>query len=419
MPRRPPSMPSGIPQFPSSQPSQFSGPLGTCAVCGGLFKTVLSSGVIWIHGGGGVCCPGSKQLPGPVHGALSDPTIMDQSSQAIPGAVLSSSPTPVFVIDRPPRPVLSHIPKGARLRAAAVLEERLRAVISSPEDLVAWSSLLHIASSLSQPVRGGSKHSFTSQIINQLNRIPAENSARPDIHISATSKKRIQLSEEDLAIRRASIKIQEGDVRGAARCLASEERLAPSSPATSLAMRAKHPPCPSDRRSHPTFSVHSLTVTGSNIKAAIKSFKPGSAGGRDGLKPQNLKDLADVPGNSLCDALADFANLALRGGVPSIVRPSFFGATLLPFVKKSGGLRPVAVGLTLRRLVAKAASSAVSSACASFFAPFQLGVGTKGGAEALAHAVKVHLDNLVEGRAFVKLDFSNAFNSVRRDCPSS
>ena len=34
----------------------------------------------------------------------------------------------------------------------------------------------------------------------------------------------------------------------------------------------------------------------------------------------------------------------------------------------------------------------------------------------MAHAVRVYLDNLVEGRAFVKLDFSNAFNSVRRDC---
>src|SRR5688572_9047112 len=79
------------------------------------------------------------------------------------------------------------------------------------------------------------------------------------------------------------------------------------------------------------------------------------------------------------------------------------------------GLRPIAVGLTLRRLVAKMANKHAQAACAPLLQPSQLGVGTKGGCEALIHATRLFLSNLTEEKAFVKLDFANAFNSVRRD----
>jgi len=218
-----------------------------------------------------------------------------------------------------------------------------------------------------------------------------------------------------MAVRRASRKLQEGDVRGSVRCLTSQESLAPFTDVTVNAMKAKHPVSPDDRRALPTPSGSSLVVTDEDIKAAIRSFAPGSAGGRDGLKPQHLKDMTDGPMGSLCVTLSDFCNMVLAGGIPHEVRPSFFGATLLPFSKKDGGIRPIAVGLTLRRLVAKAANSAVISLCSPYLKPYQLGVGTKGGAEALVHASRRYLDAMSEDRAFVKLDFSNAFNSIRRD----
>jgi hypothetical protein len=319
-----------------------------------------------------------------------------------------------FSLARPLGPVISRIPKGARPRASAELEKRLRAVISSPEDLNAWSGLLHLASSLVQPPRGGKQRSLTSQIILQLGNDGGTTGSR--VGVGRASSGRKPMSDDDLAVRRASIKLQEGDVRGAARCLASDERMAPLSEDTVKTMRAKHPPCPLDRREPPTCTGGSLSISGADIRAAIRAFKPGSAGGRDGLRPQHLKDLADGPAGILCDVLADFANLVLAGRVPFHVRPIFFGATLLPFAKKGGGLRPVAVGLTLRRLVAKAASRAVSSACSSIFAPRQLGVCTKGGTEALVHAARRYLEHKAPGRALVKLDFSNAFNSLRRDC---
>ena len=45
-------------------------------------------------------------------------------------------------------------------------------------------------------------------------------------------------------------------------------------------------------------------------------------------------------------------------------------------------------------------------------APRQLGYG---GAEAAVHAARIHLGQLQDDHALVKLDFRNAFNSVHRD----
>ena len=45
----------------------------------------------------------------------------------------------------------------------------------------------------------------------------------------------------------------------------------------------------------------------------------------------------------------------------------------------------------------------------------QLGVGVTGGAEAAVHATRRYLGNLPQGHILLKIDFSNAFNSVRRD----
>ena len=44
-----------------------------------------------------------------------------------------------------------------------------------------------------------------------------------------------------------------------------------------------------------------------------------------------------------------------------------------------------------------------------------LGVGVSGGAEAAVHAARRLVSNLPAGHMVVKLDFSNAFNCVRRD----
>ena len=165
----------------------------------------------------------------------------------------------------------------------------------------------------------------------------------------------------------------------------------------------------------------SLSISAEAISLAIRSFPHGSAGGPDGLRPQHLKDLigtSAIEGSAsyqLLTALSSFANLVLEGRTPPSIRPAFFGASLIALEKKGGGIRPIAVGSTLRRLVAKAASAIMKTKMSALLAPTQLGFGIKGGVDAAIHAARYYLHHLTPHHAVVKLDFRNAFNSVRRD----
>ena len=72
------------------------------------------------------------------------------------------------------------------------------------------------------------------------------------------------------------------------------------------------------------------------------------------------------------------------------------------------------MGCTLRHLAAKVAGSKVKVEMGVFLDRRQLGYGIKGGAEAAVHAARLFLGELNPDKAVLKLDFSNAFNSIRR-----
>src|SRR5277367_3746580 len=394
-------------------------PVGSCSVCGSTVKLV-SSGAAYRHGHGHgrPACPGSGQPPrAPLIDNLDASADLFEADTSTNGSNLAIT----FGLRPPGRSTLRRVPQGARQRAAQAFGARLQALLAAPEDLDRWREALQFADCLAQPLRGGKRHNLTTQIVTQIDRTargmgPAlDDSQAPDSGGNAQRKRKVR-DEQDGAVRRASAKLQEGDIRGAVRCLCSEETLAPPTSATHQVLLSKHPAAPADRRSCPPTATQPMTVTAADVKLAVQSFAPGSAGGRDGLRPQHLKDLVNERvGGDLAEILADFANLVLRGGVPEVVRPVFFGASLLPFTKKEGGIRPIAVGLTLRRLVSKMANTRALEWCGGVLGQTQLGVGTKGGAEALVHAARRYLMSMDGTRAFVKLDFTNAFNSIRRD----
>ena len=51
----------------------------------------------------------------------------------------------------------------------------------------------------------------------------------------------------------------------------------------------------------------------------------------------------------------------------------------------------------------------------SLLSPSQPGYGTSNGSEAAVHAARTYLSNMGEDKLLLKLDFNNAFNSIRRD----
>src|SRR5271155_4887165 len=124
---------------------------------------------------------------------------------------------------------------------------------------------------------------------------------------------------------------------------------------------------------------------------------------------------ADCNNSTLLTSLTDFTNGLFQGIVPTNVLPIFFGARLIALSKKDGGIRPIAIGYTLRRLAAKVANGYATEKLVHVLAPLQLGVGSAGGMEAAVHATRYYLSCLPNDHSIVKLDFQNAFNSLRRD----
>jgi len=123
------------------------------------------------------------------------------------------------------------------------------------------------------------------------------------------------------------------------------------------------------------------------------SFPAGSSAGPDGLRPQHLKDLVSCQERSpdLLTALTRFVNMVLSGRCPEEVAPFFIGGRLIALEKKSGGIQPIAVGMTVRRLVSKCGSAFGVQRMRFCLSPLQLGVGTPGGCEAAVHSARRYL----------------------------
>ena len=107
------------------------------------------------------------------------------------------------------------------------------------------------------------------------------------------------------------------------------------------------------------------------------SFRAGASGGPDGLRPGHLRSLvahgSAEAGARLLSTLTDLVNVMLRGEVPQFTVPILYGANECAIRKKDGGIRPIAVGSSLRRLAVKVGSRPIVQALGEELRPVQFG----------------------------------------------
>ena len=195
----------------------------------------------------------------------------------------------------------------------------------------------------------------------------------------------------------------------------------PPSVENQAVMLSKHPQVPPP----PELTIPpptALQVTIEEVAWALKSFPIGSDPGPSGLRANHLKEAAFCPSPDRAiyalRSLSGAVNLMCAGKVPQAVVPYLCGATLLASKKRDGGLRPIAVGEVLCRLSSKCISKAVRSEAFEVLTPLQVGVGVQAGCKSIVHTVSpVQEDSniLPELKWILLLDFSNAFNNVRRE----
>ena len=353
--------------------------------------------------------PSSRSFPS--HASQVRPTpAAEASTSAADASAFNVQPSSVRILRRVPR-ASRHL---AATKLASILDE-----VTRKNDNASWARLCAFSSRcLLAPKRGGRRRSLASAVNAQLRdetlapSLPASQPSRP----STPAAPRDPLSS---LAKRDSAKLEEGDYKGAVRAICSEDTMVVPSEETLSALRAKHPPRHPDSN-FPNQDPPLLTpLFEKEVLKAIRSFPCGSAGGPDGLRPQHLKDLtsesAERGGRELLQALSSFITHILEGRTFPVVQPFFFGATLIALRKKGGGVCPIAVGQTLHCLLAKCAGFHAVTSVGEILAPKQLGYGIPLGCEATAHAARCFLTNMYPGELLLKLDFTNAFNSLRRD----
>ena len=336
-----------------------------------------------------------------------------------PGAdAPSNSATPMSSADRLKHvcsyPTIKHIPRSARPHCARQLSSAISAVLADPDNTDKWQTLLCYSSiMLAAPPRAGRRHNIAAVL--KRRSMTDEPNDSTMTHIGRKKRNNDTDATLEAAVRS---KIEDGNVKAALRILCSDDRVAPVNDSTVTALRDRHPPAPSDRL--PVPDPHSYTpaqVTEEEVAAAIRSFPAGSAGGPDGLRPQHLRDLIanQETGSALLTAITGLVNILLSGKCPPQVAAILFGGKLVALQKKCGGVRPIAVGYTWRRLAAKCANRIALAVLGDSLLPIQLGVGVSGGCEAAVHAARRLLAEMPDDWTLVKIDFSNAFNCLRRD----
>lgn len=307
--------------------------------------------------------------------------------------------------------VLKRIPKGARALAAKSFAQLIRNCIAF-NDLASWLNLEQFAYKALHIPRQDKKDKGVNKSL--VSRVKDNISSSQVPHSN-------ELKAADF-YKRIENKISDFDIKGAVRLISSDDTFAPYNEDTLNSLRAKHPP-PSRILSMPTPPSPSddhFQVTSDQVKRAISRLHSGSASGPDGSRPQFFKDLISISAGSaateVLSAITDLCNFMLRGEVNSIACKFLYGASLCALTKKQGGIRPIAVGLSIRRLVSQLACLHAKGIIGDYFGFKQLGFGVKQGCEAAVHAVRTFVtkpENI--DKVTLKIDFVNAYNSVERD----
>lgn len=306
--------------------------------------------------------------------------------------------------------ILKRIPRGARVSAANGLAKCIELCVSQPKVEEHWQKLLTFAySALRVPLDQSKRLSLTSLVKKNIDKRKLENPKSTHKNTAISLSKKVEA------------KIADGDIRGAVKLLSSVETLAKQDICTLEALKAKHPPPvnASFVPEPPDTNISPLQVTEREVYFSITRFPNGSSSGIDGILPEHLKELTSPAtgeaGLRLLRAITDFTNISLTGKMEDRYSKVFYGASLCALDKKEGGIRPIAVGNTFRRLTAKLACGSIRSEIGSKFQPRQVGFGTRNGCEAAAHATRTFIKrNRRSEKVVLKIDFRNAFNEVDR-----
>ncbi len=306
-------------------------------------------------------------------------------------------------------------PRGSVKRFREVLLQALLVLlreVASTNSSLAWRRLLHIWSAL-PPARA--RPATISALLHSVVETGSLPSRPPDPGGTWFVLGARRGEDRDVQRRAAAETLASlGRLSDAKRALESGG-LAQLDVNTLQALHALHPaapePVPDFAASIRDVSAPELSVE--MVRKVLLEQKRGVAAGPSGLSGDHLKVLLGSE-RGLRD-LTDVLQHIVRGRVPREVVPWLTTSRLIPLMKASGGVRPVAVGEVLLRLAARCSLAVVKPQLVEYLGEgyLQVGAGIPGGSESQL----LRIESALEGdpdSVVVALDLSNAFNSVSR-----
>jgi len=327
---------------------------------------------------------------------------------------------------------IKHIPKQARLLWADVLSSVLKLVVANPDVTQHWLLLFSLPKlCLRLPPRGGKRkaRSFVSApfLILMLKKAKEtdwttlfDEAAASALGKVPSSSCKPQHVTDAFIKERVSELIEEGQLSKACKAL-DPSGMHVLTPSVLESLRKKHPEGlqipPATPLQEGQDKPKSLVFEAEVILRALRGFHRATAPGGSRLRVGHFLDALNTPAadadGRISGPLTRLCNILVAGDAPCSIAPWIAGAPLHPLMKKDGGVRPIAVGEVIRRLVSRACCAALKTD--DFFLDMgQVGVGVRGGAEAAVQAVRLALQQSQDDIVVLKVDFENAFNAGDR-----
>ncbi|KAL0235778.1 hypothetical protein GEMRC1_002360 [Eukaryota sp. GEM-RC1] len=151
-------------------------------------------------------------------------------------------------------------------------------------------------------------------------------------------------------------------------------------------------------------------ISSEEVLLAIHKSRSGKAAGPSGLSFDHLK-LCVNHCPEIADDLAVFFNLVMLN--PAKCPDDLKTSRLVALDKPGGGVRPIAIGECISRLLASICFGRIKSKAIEFFRPFQYGIGIVDGTNCACLTTDLFLNDDVDNFV-LNVDYKNAFNCVFR-----
>ena len=290
---------------------------------------------------------------------------------------------PIATREHLPRPMVSYF--------TSCFNDALECFLSSPSER-SLTPLMMLPKALTHSARAGVAHRHR-QAAQFRNRLDRWNLRGGPLELWSIASSRVShrgpIVRSDGNVKARVIQLcREGAYSKAVKALIAEQLLEPTDEVTQQ-LRQLHPSRYEEWPRVPSMSPDELPFTDEQIRMAvsdaIKSFPAMSAAGPSGLKPSHLRDMLNSPVVAVRERfvglLSRLVKAAVTGSLPLDVAPSLMAGNLLPFAKPAGGVRPIAVGETLRRLISKVLVQLCKAKFHFTFHPDQVGVAVPAATE--------------------------------------